>query len=103
MKLKLLNEPWKISAAQITGRQLLEKLKAIPDTMLDIPVAVEGCDCIGPCNGIEVSVAPAGRVALLVTRAMLTDEEQVLELAIMEAAITGPQVADDPPPADTVS
>jgi hypothetical protein len=37
----------------ITVKELKELIKNLPE---DYPVLTEGCDCEGPCNGIELKM-----------------------------------------------
>lgn len=43
-----------IEPGQITVRQLIAKLQALPAEAMDLPVFAEGCDCTGPASGIEM-------------------------------------------------
>jgi hypothetical protein len=55
----------------LTARELLALLTALPEADLDLPLYTEGCDCVGPCGGIDAA-NDAGERAIILTR----DEER---------------------------
>lgn len=45
---------------QLTVRELIELLEAVEDK--DMKVMVEGCDCIGDCDGLIIEPGYEGRI-----------------------------------------
>lgn len=52
----------------ITASELIDQLSELSDDDQALPVEVEGCDCIGPCEGVEIIEGIDGQRLVLITR-----------------------------------